>query len=156
MGWRGGPGRQSPVATWKRQRTKGRLMGDLSELPITDLRTAGDAIETLIEFRAYLPPEEVKATVCGRFRDDIRELLGLPIPERAERGYEERFLPELDDEGFNHLLHAVGTLVGRFTPFMDDPELVILLKTLHDLLTVEEARRDALKAAELKEEVTVS
>lgn len=117
---------------------------------------AGDAIETLIEFRAYLPPEEVQATVCGRFRDDIRELLGLPVPERAVRGDEEKLLPELDDEGFNRLLHAVGTLVGRFTPFMDDPELVIALNAFHILLRVEATRRSRLKAAELKEEVTVS
>lgn len=131
-------------------------MGDLSELPITDLRTAGDAIETLIEFRAYLPQEEVKARVCGRFRDDIRELLGLPVPERAERGDEEKFLPELDGAGFDRLLHSVGILVGQFTPFMDDPELVILLNAFHILLRVDVTRRDQLKAAELKEEVAVS
>jgi hypothetical protein len=48
----------------------------LTELPKADLRAAGDAIETLIEFRAYLPPAGPLVMLAGKFRDDIRDALG--------------------------------------------------------------------------------
>ena len=124
--------------------------------PITDLRLAGDAVETLIEFRAYLPPDEKLVMFAGTFRDDIRELLGMPELAVAKRGAEVEPLSEMPNEDFTNLFQSVAVLIGKFTTWMDDPELVILLKTLHDLLRMEETRRDALKAAELKEEVTVS
>jgi hypothetical protein len=126
------------------------------DLPITDLRLAGDAVETLIEFRAYLPPDEKLVMFAGTFRDDIRELLGMPELAVAKRGAEVEPLSEMPNEDFTNLFQSVAVLIGKFTTWMDDPELVILLKTLHDLLRTEETRRDALKAAELKEEVTVS
>ena len=126
------------------------------DLPITDLRLAGDAVETLIEFRAYLPPDEKLVMFAGTFRDDIRELLGMPELAVAKRGAEVEPLSEMPNEDFTNLFQSVAVLIGKFTTWMDDPELVILLKTLHDLLRMEETRRDALKAAELKEEVTVS
>jgi hypothetical protein len=134
------------------------------DLPITDLRLAGDTIETVIEFRAYLPPGEHLVVFAGSFRDDIRELLGMPELGVARRGTEVKPLSEMNDEDFGTLCQAVAVLLGQFTVWMDDPELVILLNALHDLLTGDEARRDALKEAErranlneaeLKEEVTV-
>jgi hypothetical protein len=126
------------------------------DLPITDLRFAGDSIETVIEFRAYLPQGEKLVMFAGMFRDDIRDLLGMPERAAAEGGAEVKPLSEMSDEDFGNLFAAVAVLVGQSAKWMDDPKLVILLNALHDLLTVEEARRDALKAAELKEEVTVS
>lgn len=92
----------------------------LSELPKADLRAAGDATETLIEFRAYLPPAGPLVVLAGKFRDDIRDVLGVPLPERAERGPEVRPLDELTSEEFGKLSKAVGALAGRFTPWMDD------------------------------------
>jgi hypothetical protein len=126
------------------------------DLPITDLRLVGDTIETVIDLRAYLPPDKDLVIFAGSFRDDIRELLGMPELAAVRRGIEVEPLSEMSDEDFGKLLAAVAVLLDQFTKWMDDPELVVLLKALHDLLTVEEARRGALKAAELKEEVTVS
>jgi hypothetical protein len=126
------------------------------DLPMNDLRLAGDTIETVIDRRAYLPPDEKLVMFAGTFRDDIRELLGMPELAVAKRGAEVEPLSEMPNEDFTNLFQSVAVLIGKFTTWMDDPELVILLKTLHDLLRTEETRRDALKAAELKEEVTVS
>ena len=126
------------------------------DLPITDLRLAGDTIETVIDLRAYLPPDEKLVMFAGTFRDDIRELLGVPELAAAKRGADVKPLDEMSDEDFGNLFAAVAILLGQFTKWMDDPELVILLKALNDLLTIDKARHDALKAAEPKEEVTVS
>ncbi len=100
---------------------------------MTVLRAAGDATETLIEFRDYLPPGELLVMLAGKFRDDIRPL------------------DELASEEFGRLVTAVGILVGRFTPFMGDPELITLLGGLRETLRAQSAERDRLQ-----EEVTVS
>lgn len=121
----------------------------LSELPKADLRAAGDAIETLIEFRAYLPPAGPLVTLAGKFRDDIRDELGLPLPERPSRGLEVKPLSELAEEEFGKLSKAVGMLVGRFTPWIDDPELIAGLSEMHQLLSVQAAER-----VQLAEEVS--
>jgi hypothetical protein len=126
------------------------------DLPMNDLRLAGDTIETVIDRRAYLPPDEKLVMFAGSFRDDIRELLGMPDLGAARRGAEVEPLSEMSEEDFGNLRQAVAVLLGQFTKWMDDPDLVTLLKVLHELLAIDEARRDALKAAELKEEVTVS
>ena len=126
------------------------------DLPMNDLRLAGDTIETVIDRRAYLPPDAKLVMFAGSFRDDIRELLGMPDLGAARRGAEVEPLSEVSEEDFGNLRQAVAVLLGQFTKWMDDPDLVTLLKVLHELLAIDEARRDALKAAELKEEVTVS
>ena len=123
----------------------------LTDLPIADLRTAGDAIETLIDFRAYTPPGYgFLITLAGKFRDDIRDVLEMPLLEHAYRGHEVKSLDNLAAEELDHLAKAVDVLVGRFTPFMDDPELVIQLGALHEHLRAETARREAV----LREEAT--
>ena len=123
----------------------------LTDLPIADLRTAGDAIETLIDFRAYTPPGHgFLITLAGKFRDDIRDVLEMPLLEHAYRGHEVKSLDDLAAEELDHLDKAVDVLVGRFTPFMDDPELVIQLGALHEHLRAETARREAV----LREEAT--
>jgi hypothetical protein len=111
-------------------------MRSLTELPITDLRVAGDAVETVIEFRAYLPPGEMLVMVAGRFRDDIRELLRVPRLEPAHRGTEVKPLDNLESADLRRTAKAVGTLVGRFTPYMDDPELIALLSDLDELFRI--------------------
>lgn len=126
------------------------------DLPITDLRLAGFSIETVIDRRAYLPPGEKLVMFTGTFRDDIRDLLGMPSLDHPKRGAEVKPLSEMSDEDFGILFAAVAVLLGQFRKWMDDPELAILLNALHGLLRIDEARRDALKAADLEEEVTVS
>ena len=61
-------------------------MPSLPELSTANLRNAGDAIETLIEFRDYLPPGGMMLMQAGQFRDQIRALLALPAgPARQSR-----------------------------------------------------------------------
>jgi hypothetical protein len=123
-------------------------MRSLTELPIADLRVAGDAVETVIEFGAYLPPGEMLVMVAGRFRDDIREQLRVPHLEPAHRGTEVKPLDNLGSADRYRFAEAVGILVGRFTPFMDDPELITLLSDLDELFRIRvsdrtEPREDA-------------
>jgi hypothetical protein len=111
-------------------------MPSLAELPIADLRVAGDAVETVIEFRAYLPPGEMLVMVAGRFRDDIRELLRVPRLEPAHRGAEVKPLDSLESADLYRTAKAVGVLVGRFTPYIEDPELITLLSDLDELFRI--------------------
>jgi hypothetical protein len=122
----------------------------LTDLPITDLRVAGDAAETLIDFRAYLPPEGMLVMLTGKFRDDIRDALGMKRLEPAYRGSEIRPLGSLTSAAFDRLAKAAGVLLGRFTPFIDDPELITLLSGLHEMLRIQTAKR-----GQPREEVSV-
>jgi hypothetical protein len=109
-------------------------MPAITELPIDDLRVAGDAIETLIDLRAYLPADGKLLMLAGRFRDDIREVLGMPSLERPERGSKSKRLDELEDEDLDKLAYAVGSLVSEFRKVMDDPDLVRRLGNLNAAL----------------------
>lgn len=110
---------------------EGRDMASLKEkLGIDKLRVAGDAIETVIDYRMYLPLEDpAKRMVglvlpAGAWRDDIRHGLGMRRLERVDRGEEIRPLTELPLEALNRLSRAVGKLLGQFAPFMDDPDQI--------------------------------
>ena len=120
----------------------------IAELSTDDLRVAGDTIETVIDLRAYLPTDRTLIMLAGRFRDDIREELGVPPLEPACRGLERKRLDDLSDEELDKLAKAVTALVGRFRVFIDDPELATQLGDLNARLcirlyaraTAEEAR----------------
>jgi hypothetical protein len=128
-----------------------RFIRSITELPVAELRVAGDAIETLIDLRAYLPPGGMLIMLAGRWRDDIRDALEMkPLP-RAYRSDETKQLDELGAEQFGRLAGAVGILLDRFAPFMDDPELGRLLRVLRGLLNDQKAER-----ARLAEEVKAS
>jgi hypothetical protein len=103
----------------------------IAELSTDELRLAGDAIETVIDLRAYLPPDGTLIMLAERFRDDIRELLGVPVLKPANRDPERNQLNDLADEELDRMAEAVTALVGRFRPFIDDPELVKQLSDLH-------------------------
>jgi hypothetical protein len=109
-------------------------MTTVKELSIDDLRVAGDAIETLIDLRTYLPADGKLVMLAGRFRDDIREELGVPPLERPDRSSESKRLDELEDEDLDKLAYAVGALVSEFRKVMDDPELVRRLGDLNAAL----------------------
>ncbi len=125
-------------------------MRHLTDLPIADLRVAGDAVETLIDFRAYLPPEGMLIMLAGKFRDDIRDALGMKRLEPAYRGGEIRSLGSLTTVALDQLAKAAGVLLGRFTPFIDDPELITLLSGLHETLRIQTSKR-----GQPREEVSV-
>lgn len=98
-------------------------MPSLPELSTANLRNAGDAIETLIEFRDYLPPGGMMLMQAGQFRDQIRALLALPAAPRVSRGPERKTLDTLEDAELERLFGAVFLLVGGLTGYMDNPEL---------------------------------
>jgi hypothetical protein len=108
----------------------------IAELSKDQLRVAGDAIESVIDLRAYLPTDGTLIMLAGRFRDDVREELGVPPLDPAGRGPERKQLDDLGDEQLDRLATAVTTLVGRFRPFIDDPELAKQLSDLHARLSV--------------------
>ena len=106
-------------------------MRTIAELSTDELRLAGDAIETVIDLRTYLPTDGTLIMLAERFRDDIRELLGVPVLKPADRGPERNQLDDLADEELDRMAEAVTALVGRFRPFIDDPELVRQLNDLN-------------------------
>ena len=122
-------------------------MSSITELSIADLRGAGDATETLIDFRAYLPIGETLIMLAGRWRDDIREELGVRPVGRAYRGSEVEPLSEMEEEDFDNLCQAVAVLLSRFTAVMDDPDLPKLLRELKNSLDTQKAERAELPAS---------
>lgn len=80
-------------------------MPKLNDRPIDidDIRAAGEAIETLVELRGYLPPSGDLMVLAGRLRDDVRELLGMPWLGRLPRAVDCGPLGELDDERYSLL-----------------------------------------------------
>jgi hypothetical protein len=120
-------------------------MPAITELSTAELRDAGDAVETLIAFRDYLPPGGMLLMLAGKWRDDIRELLGMPPLERVSRGAERESLKALADAELDRLAGAVILLTDAFTRYMDDPELP---RHLTDLLAVIVFERRARVGAE--------
>lgn len=120
-------------------------MPSLTELPTDNLRIAGDAIETVIEFRDYLPPGGMLVMLAGRWRDDIRELLSVPPLDRVSCGPDRKKLSAMEDADLYRLAEAVILLVGAFTGSMDDPELP---RQLNDLLSTIVLARNARAGVE--------
>ena len=106
-------------------------MPAITQLSTDKLRIAGDSIETVIEFRDYLPPGGTLVMLAGRWRDVIRELLSVPALDRVSRGPDHKKLSAMEDADLYRLAEAVILLVGAFTGSMDDPELP---RQLTDLL----------------------
>jgi hypothetical protein len=122
-------------------------MRSLTEMTPDELEEARRAAETLIRFRAYLPPDAILVMLAGRFRDDVREVLGMEPEPRAYRGQERNSLDEVTSAELNSVAAATGILLDRFTPFMDDPELVTLLLQLRERLNGQKAERAQLQAS---------
>jgi len=126
-----------------------RHLPDITDLPLDDRRIAGDAIETVIDSRDYLPKDSTLLMVATRFGDDIREALELPALERTGRGPQLRPLHEMGLADLDRLDKAVETLLGRFTRYMDDPDLIAGLTDLCEKVSViliavkDRARREA-------------
>jgi hypothetical protein len=108
----------------------------IADLSTDELRVAGDAVETVIDLRAYLPTDGTLIMLAGRLRDDIREEPGVPPMKPAGRGPESKQLDDLGDEELDRLATAVTTLVSRFRSFIDDPELAKQLNDLHARLCI--------------------
>jgi hypothetical protein len=122
-------------------------MRSISQMTPDELQVARDAAETLIRFRVYLPPDAMLVMLAGRFRDDNRDVLSMEMEGRARRGREFRSLDELTTIELDTVSGSVGLLLDRFTPFMDDPELIRLLSALRDSLNAQKTERDQIRAS---------
>jgi hypothetical protein len=116
-------------------------MASLTELSIDDLRHAGDAVETLIEFRDYLPPCDTLLTLAMSFRDDIRELLAMPSLDRVARGPERKPLDGLEDADLGRLSRALVILSPEFADYLTSPEMISHLAAVFSEVCVVVARR---------------
>jgi hypothetical protein len=115
-----------------------------TEVTPDDLREAHDVADTLTSetFRSYLPGRMLPMLV-GRFRDELGEALGMPLPELPQRSGPVRAtkLDDLTSTELDTLSGAVLVLVTRFIGLMDDPLLPKLLRDFRDSLTIEKADR---------------
>jgi hypothetical protein len=111
-------------------------MASLTDLSLGELRQMGDAVETLIEFRDYLPRGGMLLMLAGKFRDHIRELLGMPSLGRLSRGPERKALTGLADADLVRLSKALVVLCPECASYVDDPEMNRLLAEAFDEVTV--------------------
>lgn len=115
-----------------------------TEVTPDELCEAHDAADTLISerFRSYLPGRMLPL-LLGRFRDDLAEGLGMPLPELPQRSGSVKVvkLDDLTSSELDVLSGAVLALVTRFADLMSDPELPRLLRDLRDALVIEKADR---------------
>jgi hypothetical protein len=109
-----------------------------------ELREAHQAADRLIsdKFRSYLPGRMLPM-LLGKFRDDLAEMLGMPLPELPQRAGEVKVakLDDLTSSELDTFSGGVFILVTRFTVLMDDPLLPRLLRELRDAVAIEKADR---------------
>ena len=67
----------------------------ITDLPTDALEVARDSAETLMTFKAYLPPGGLLLMLLSKFRDDAGDLLDLERQPLPQRGRERRSLDEL-------------------------------------------------------------
>jgi hypothetical protein len=122
-------------------------MRSLTQLPEDELKVALNAAEALMRFKAYLPGGLLFMLV-GRFRDDIREILGMEVEELPHRGKERRSLDELTSVELDTVSGAVTILLEvRFTSVIDDPALPKLLREFDGSLDEQETERAQIQAS---------
>ena len=119
----------------------GADMQSLTELDSDALKLARQSADTLMKFKAYLPPGGLLVMLLGKFRDDVLETLAVERDPLPKRGTERHPLDELTSVELDSVFGAVGILVGRFTAYMDDPALPDLLGQFHDALNEQKAER---------------
>jgi hypothetical protein len=121
-------------------------MRSLNELPEDALKVALEAAETLVTFNAYLPPGGLLFLLLGRWRDDIREALGMELEELPRRAREHKPLDELTSVELGSVSGAVMILLqARFTWAMDDPALPRLLREYEGMLAKQQTEREQIQ-----------
>jgi hypothetical protein len=126
-------------------------MGSLTELPEDELKEALDALDTLMKFKRCLPRpvpgRGLLVMLVSRFRDDVREALGMEPERYSGRGEEIDSLDELTSAELDSLAGAVATLLEeRFANLMDDPELPRKLREFDSGLAAQKQERAQLRA----------
>jgi hypothetical protein len=86
--------------------------------------------------------------LLGRFRDDVREALGMDMEDNPRRGKEHRPLDQMTSAELDAAWGAVIILLQpRFTEHMDDPDLPKLLHAFQGELAVQRGEREQLRAS---------
>jgi hypothetical protein len=121
-------------------------MNDPDQLDAGALRVALDAIDTVFKFKAYTSGS-LLVMLLGKWRDDLREVLGAEVLRPALRGQERHTFDALNPIEVDKLAGAISILhQERFTDTMDDPELAELLEQFEVALTDHKSTRAAAKA----------
>lgn len=115
-------------------------MPSLKELSTDELRVLGDAIETVIDCRDYLPPGGMLLMEAGKLRDEIRGLLLMPPLGRVTREPGRKPLDSLAGADLDRLTEAVLILTGAFPDHLD-PEMLRRLIDLHTAIVFERRTR---------------
>jgi hypothetical protein len=122
-------------------------MRSLTELDADALKLANEFTETLIRFKAYLPPGGLLLMLLSKFRDDVREVLEVETEGLPHRPRERRSLDELTSTELVTVADATGILLDRFAPYMDDPGLPRLLRDFQDALGGQRVERAQIRAS---------
>jgi hypothetical protein len=87
-------------------------MHSLTDLD-SDLRKLDrDSADTLLGYKAYLPPGGLLVMLLGSFRDDAFDALELERDALLRRGTERRSLDELTSVELDTIFGAAGILLG--------------------------------------------
>ena len=123
-------------------------MRNADQLDSGVVKNALEAADTLLSFRDFTPPHGLFVMLLGRFRDDLRDTLGMDYLRHAVRGTHRRALSELRQVELGTLAGALAVLrQERVTNIMDDPDLSPLLAGFAEDVNSHQARLAALSAA---------
>jgi hypothetical protein len=110
------------------------------------LKVALDAVEALLQFRAFTPGPML-VMLLGRFRDDLREDYDIHRLEPVPRGTARLPLSELGSIELDTARGAVIILLqDRFTAEMTDPALPAMLEGFQEALKVAKTEQDRASA----------
>src|SRR5262249_9162260 len=93
----------------------------------------------------YLPGRML-AMLLSKFRDDMRDVLGMELPPRLPTRVRNQELEALTDAELGMLDGHVAVLLGKFAGYMDDPALPEALGNFRTDLTAERGDRNILRA----------
>lgn len=113
----------------------------LTELDPTAVDLVMHSVDMIMRYRAYTPGGGMLVMLLGKFRDDVWESRHNTRLPPAGYGTQRLPLAELDLSQMDALIDSATTLIDRFGPFMDDPELSELLTDFRDDLKTEKTSR---------------
>lgn len=124
------------------------LNDPLTSLGADALKVALEAADALMSLKQFMPRGGLLLMMVSRFRDDVREALGMEPERYPGRGKVFRSLDELTTSELDAAWGAVKILLqGRFTAVMDDPELPRHLRGFRGELSEQKTERDQIQAS---------
>jgi hypothetical protein len=123
-------------------------MRNADQLDSGAVKAALEAADSLLSFRDFTPPHGLFVMLLGRFRDDLRDTLGMEALRHVVRGPHRRALAELRPVELGTMATALAVLrQERITRIMDDPDLPPLLAGFAEDVNSHQARLAALSNA---------